>query len=158
MSAFFAIAIDSFPVNDSGKLPLSYVLKYMRKWTRIFFFQMGFRLSDFVNLQVVTISAAISIPFILVAFNQDQIATWLQVIGKGGAIWWIAIAVMIGTLLSVILTSQLAAGIKIALTVTVVLLALVAGIGKFIYLLVDGTRWPGSSSSRSGGSRSLVSD
>jgi hypothetical protein len=157
MSAFFAIAIDSFPVNDSGKLPLSYVLKYMRKWTSIFFFQVG-RLSDLANLQVVTISAAISIPFILVAFNQDRIARWLQPMGKGGAIWWTAIAVMIGILLSVILTSHLAAGIKIAVTVTIVLLALVAVIGQFIYAVVERTRWASSSSSGSGGSQPLVDD
>jgi hypothetical protein len=50
MSAFFAIAIDSFPVNDNGKLPLSYVLKYMRKWTRLFFLQDGSRVSGFANL------------------------------------------------------------------------------------------------------------
>jgi hypothetical protein len=158
MSAFFAIAIDSFPVNDSGKLPLSYVLKYMRKWTRIFFFRVGNRVSDLANLRVVTISAAISIPFILVAFNQDRIARWLQVIGKGGAIWWTAIAVMIGILLSVILTSHLAAEIKIAVTVTIVLLALVAGIGQLIYAVVENSRYSDSSSSGSGGSRSLVSD
>jgi hypothetical protein len=33
MAAFFAIAIESFPVNDNGRLPMSYVLKYMRKRT-----------------------------------------------------------------------------------------------------------------------------
>jgi hypothetical protein len=93
-----------------------------------------------------------------VAFNQDRIARWLQVIGKGGAIWWTAIAVIIGILLSVILTSHLAAGIKVAVTVTIVLLALVSGIGQFIYAVVGAARWAGSSSSGSGSSRSLVSD
>jgi hypothetical protein len=29
MAAFFAINIEKFPFNDSGKLPLSYVLKYL---------------------------------------------------------------------------------------------------------------------------------
>ncbi|ETS83665.1 hypothetical protein PFICI_05541 [Pestalotiopsis fici W106-1] len=32
MSAFFAIEIDVFPVNDNGKLQLDYILKYMGKW------------------------------------------------------------------------------------------------------------------------------
>lgn len=32
MAAFFAINIDSFPFNDNGKLPLDYVLKYMRRY------------------------------------------------------------------------------------------------------------------------------
>jgi len=29
VAAFFAINIDAFPVNESGKLPLNYVMKYM---------------------------------------------------------------------------------------------------------------------------------
>lgn len=31
MSAFFAIEIDAFPVDENGKLEMNYVLKYMRK-------------------------------------------------------------------------------------------------------------------------------
>jgi hypothetical protein len=35
MAAFFTINADSFPVNDNGKLPMSYVLKYMRKYSSV---------------------------------------------------------------------------------------------------------------------------
>jgi hypothetical protein len=31
MAAFFATAIDVFPVDENGRLPLGYVLKYMRE-------------------------------------------------------------------------------------------------------------------------------
>jgi len=31
MAAFFAINLDNFPVNENGKLPIPFVLKYMRK-------------------------------------------------------------------------------------------------------------------------------
>ncbi|KFY46223.1 hypothetical protein V494_00545 [Pseudogymnoascus sp. VKM F-4513 (FW-928)] len=58
MAAFFAIAIDSFPVNEKGKLAMSYVLKYM-----------------------LSVSGAACIPFILVAFQQDRIIvllTWVR--------------------------------------------------------------------------------
>ncbi|EPE31754.1 hypothetical protein GLAREA_12510 [Glarea lozoyensis ATCC 20868] len=55
MAAFFAINIETFPVNSDGKLSLGYVLKYM-----------------------LSISGATSIPFILVAFNQDRIGRWIK--------------------------------------------------------------------------------
>lgn len=31
MAAFFAINLESFPVNENGKLAMPFVLKYMRK-------------------------------------------------------------------------------------------------------------------------------
>jgi hypothetical protein len=37
MAAFFAINVDSFPVNENGKLPMNYVLKYMRKNSSVIF-------------------------------------------------------------------------------------------------------------------------
>lgn len=36
MSAFFAIEIDAFPVDENGKLGLDYVLKYMRRSRRTY--------------------------------------------------------------------------------------------------------------------------
>jgi hypothetical protein len=65
---------------------------------------------------------------------------------------------MIAILLSVIWTSHLAAGIKVAVTVTIVLLALVAGVGQFIYAVVETTRLDLLGSSESGSSRSLRDD
>ncbi|CZR67992.1 uncharacterized protein PAC_17891 [Phialocephala subalpina] len=59
MAAFFAIAIESFPFNDNGKLDLGYVLKYM-----------------------LSVSGAVAIPFILIAFNQDRIVRWMSVFGR----------------------------------------------------------------------------
>ncbi|KAI0152258.1 hypothetical protein F4776DRAFT_659182 [Hypoxylon sp. NC0597] len=50
MAAFFAININVFPKNDAGSLELSYVLKYM-----------------------LSISAGLSIPFILITFNQQRV-------------------------------------------------------------------------------------
>jgi hypothetical protein len=34
MAAFFAINVEAFPVNENGKLPILFVLKYMRKHPR----------------------------------------------------------------------------------------------------------------------------
>ena len=45
MAAFFAINVDSFPVNDNGKLPMSYVLKYMRKYSSV----IAERVQDFAS-------------------------------------------------------------------------------------------------------------
>lgn len=55
MAAFFAINIKELKNDGDGKLPLGYVLKYM-----------------------ITISAAFSIPFIFLAFNQDRLARILR--------------------------------------------------------------------------------
>ncbi|KAE9366832.1 hypothetical protein N431DRAFT_384803 [Stipitochalara longipes BDJ] len=133
MAAFFAISVDSFPFNDNGKLPMSYVLKYM-----------------------LSISAAISIPFVLIAFNQDRIAKWLKALGSG-VIWWICIIVLMAVLLSLIWTSHLASGIKVAVTATIVLLAILALLGQVIHALVTAARWKGSSTG-SETSGSLVDD
>ena len=61
-------------------------------------------------------------------------------------------------LLPIIWTSQLASGIKAALTVTICLFALLAGVGQGIYALVSLARQMSDTVSRTGSSRSLVSD
>ena len=151
MAAFFAISVDSFPFNDNGKLPMSYVLKYMRKTFLSALIESDLPLT-------VSISAAISIPFVLIAFNQDRIAKWLKALGSG-VIWSVCITVLTAALLSLIWTSHLASGIKAGVTVTIVLLILLALIGQGIYTLVKAARYEASSSgSGSGTSRSLADD
>lgn len=82
-----------------------------------------------------SISSGISIPFILVAFNQDRITRWGKKFGKV-AVWWIGFAVIVGILLPVIWTTDLASGIKAAVTVTLVLCVIVGAMAQFIYWLV----------------------
>ncbi|KAF7939003.1 uncharacterized protein EAE98_001339 [Botrytis deweyae] len=107
MAAFFAINIDVFPFNDDGKLPLDYVLKYM-----------------------LSISGAMSIPFILIALNQDRIAAALKANRRGSLrICFLVLLVII--LLSVIWTTGLAEGIKAAVTAFFVLTVVV---GSILYL------------------------
>ncbi|QSS62284.1 serine/threonine-protein kinase ripk4 [Histoplasma capsulatum] len=101
MAAFFAINIDSFPWNKGDKLPMDYVLRYM-----------------------FSISGAISIPFILIALNQDRIAEFLKNHGKPTATVFIVLSLAI--LLSVIWTRDLAPGMKAAVTVFIVLLTILA--------------------------------
>ncbi|KAF7885659.1 uncharacterized protein EAF02_004168 [Botrytis sinoallii] len=54
VAAFFAIEMDKFPLDHNGKLPMSYVLKYM-----------------------LGTSFAVSVPLILLAFNHGRVSRWL---------------------------------------------------------------------------------
>ncbi|OJD16063.1 hypothetical protein AJ78_03736 [Emergomyces pasteurianus Ep9510] len=96
MAAFFAINIDVFPWNKREKLPMNYVLRYM-----------------------LSISGAISIPFILIALNQDRIAKFLKNHGKPTAIG-VSIVLLLVILLSVIWTRDIASGMKAAVTALIV--------------------------------------
>ncbi|KAI4601365.1 hypothetical protein KJ359_012557 [Pestalotiopsis sp. 9143b] len=116
MSAFFAVAIDAFPLDANGKLSLGYVLKYM-----------------------LSISAGLSIPFMIIAFNLDRFGKWMgrvRVRLNFTAIMITLIPVSLGVLLPVIWTSSLAYSIKLAVTIAAVLGVLVclviAGIGKLV--------------------------
>ncbi|TPX21918.1 hypothetical protein DIZ76_015883 [Coccidioides immitis] len=103
ISAFFAINIDVFPWTSSGRLPLDYILKYL-----------------------FGISSAVSIPFILIAFNQDRIAQWLKYArGLAAAGWAFLLAAMVA-ILAVIWTQSLATGIKAAVTIVIICAILVA--------------------------------
>ncbi|TGO07790.1 hypothetical protein BTUL_0247g00190 [Botrytis tulipae] len=108
MAAFFAINIDVFPFNDDGKLPLDYVLKYM-----------------------LSISGAMSIPFILIALNQDRIATALKA-NRGGLFWMCFVVLLMIIFLSVIWTTELAEGIKAAVT-SFFVLTVVVGLVWYLY-------------------------
>nr|KMM70937.1 ankyrin repeat and SOCS box protein 10 [Coccidioides posadasii RMSCC 3488] len=102
ISAFFAINIDVFPWTSSGRLPLDYILKYL-----------------------FGISSAVSIPFILIAFNQDRIAQWLKYArGVAAAGWAFLLAAMVA-ILAVIWTQSLATGIKAAVTIVIICAILV---------------------------------
>jgi len=76
----------------------------------------------------------LSIPFIFIALNVDRIAAWLQVLRElsgGTRTWWgagfLVVVVVLATLVP-ILTSHLATGIKVAVTVFVVILLVAGGI------------------------------
>ncbi|KAK2746815.1 hypothetical protein FQN57_002857 [Myotisia sp. PD_48] len=106
-AAFFAINIDIFPWTNSGRIPVGFVLKYM-----------------------FSISGAVSIPFILVAFNQDRVAQWFKYAEKLRiALSGLAIA-SLAAILAVIWTSSLASGIKAATSVALVFIAIIA-VGSF---------------------------
>ncbi|EGE77142.1 hypothetical protein BDDG_00079 [Blastomyces dermatitidis ATCC 18188] len=109
MAAFFAINIDAFPWNNGDKLPMDYVLRYM-----------------------FSISGAISIPFILIALNQDRIANFLKNHGRPTAAG-VSIAVLLVILLSVIWTRNLASGMKAAVTTFLVILTILGLAVRWIY-------------------------
>jgi hypothetical protein len=77
MAAFFTINIDAFHSNDDNKLPLGYVLKYIRKAL----LNKNCTIPR-ANATVVSISGAVSIPFILLIFNDERIADWIKKIGN----------------------------------------------------------------------------
>lgn len=88
------------------------------------------------NLVIVSVSGAVSIPFIFVAFNQDRIARLLTEHRAASAIC-IAVTFVLAILLSVIWTRDLASGIKTAVSVAIVMLAIVGAIAYLISWLID---------------------
>ncbi|PQE25595.1 ankyrin repeat protein [Rutstroemia sp. NJR-2017a BBW] len=131
MAAFFAINVDVFPFNADGKLPLDYVLKYL-----------------------LSISGAISIPFILVAMNQDRITDFLKAHGRKmlpATLGFLVVTI----LLSVIWTRDLTTGVKAAVTVFIVLTLLVGLAARSIYWMLHPAR---SSDTSSSWSSSLADD
>ncbi|KLJ07588.1 hypothetical protein EMPG_16946 [Blastomyces silverae] len=109
MAAFFAINIDAFPWNNGDKLPMDYVLRYM-----------------------LSISGAISIPFILIALNQDRIANFLKNHGQPTAVGT-SVVLLLVILLSVIWTRDLASGMKAAVTIFLVILTILGLAVRWIY-------------------------
>jgi ABC-type transport system involved in cytochrome c biogenesis permease component len=95
----------------------------------------------------------VSIPFILVAFNQDKISAWAKR-QKKGSIIWILFFVLVIILLSIIWTRDLASGMKAAVTVAVVLLIVAGVIARVIYWAI--TWGTGQLESSSDGSRSVI--
>jgi len=102
------------------------------------------------NLKIVSISGAVSIPFILIAFNQDRIATWVKGHGKASAIW-ITIVIAAIILLSVVwVKSTVASGMKAALTAVIILAVVIGALAHLIYRLVSFANSRSSSSDNSG--------
>lgn len=154
MSSFFAINIDSFPWNGNGRIPLDYVLKYLCKNLSlsclIFHHIRGLLLQT--NLTIVGISSGISIPFIIVAFNQDRIARLIVIYGKMMVVWWIGLVFLIAILLPLIWTVDLARGIKAAVTITIILCIIAAVVARLLYWFVNSVRSIGISDWGSTGS------
>ncbi|KAH6955850.1 hypothetical protein BKA56DRAFT_231914 [Ilyonectria sp. MPI-CAGE-AT-0026] len=113
MTSFFTIEIASFPVNESGKMAMSYVLPI-----------------------ILSVSAGVSIPFILIAFNLDKVAAWprkfYDAIKDGYEIttFMTIVCLVIFISLAVVLSQPLAAPIKgsigatLGLLISVVLIAI----------------------------------
>ncbi|KAI0840804.1 hypothetical protein F5Y06DRAFT_261804 [Hypoxylon sp. FL0890] len=102
MAAFFAINIDAFPKDDAGSLELGYVLKYM-----------------------LSISAGLSIPFILITFNQQRvwslIGTFSSFVANIPIGLWAMVA--LAAILQVVTwTSKLSYSAKIAMAITISIL------------------------------------
>ncbi|KAK0705583.1 hypothetical protein B0H67DRAFT_387126 [Lasiosphaeris hirsuta] len=106
MAAFFTINIEAFPVNENKNLELGYVLKYM-----------------------LSISAGLSVPFIIVIFNQERVWLWLgflrQTILRLPTMVWVSLIGM-GAALAVIWTTSLVWAIRIALTICTIIIGLMA--------------------------------
>ncbi|KAI0592859.1 hypothetical protein F4775DRAFT_60436 [Biscogniauxia sp. FL1348] len=116
MAAFFAINIDVFPVNENGKLELSYVLKYM-----------------------LSISAGLSVPFIIVAFNQERFVAWLRYARprlSSGYILFAAILILMSGILAALWTSPLEYTSKLGATIATLLLAFICFMVAGIYQVV----------------------
>lgn len=102
-----------------------------------------------------TIGLALSIPLIIIAFNVETIAQWLNALRKWlGHLWKLIVMVSIGAglllaILAPVWTSSLSAGIKAAVSVVVLLLSAVAIIGYGIHRLVGMAQQDLSVSSKS---------
>ncbi|KAJ6783465.1 hypothetical protein PWT90_08178 [Aphanocladium album] len=111
MAAFFAINIDGLQTTTNGKLPLTYVVKYM-----------------------LAVGLCLSIPFIFVAFNLDVVAKGVGVIKRlakslvDKSVMMACVGLIIGgVIVTVLWTSHLATNVKTTVTV-VIGLALIMGL------------------------------
>ncbi|KAI1631509.1 hypothetical protein F4809DRAFT_632009 [Biscogniauxia mediterranea] len=105
MAACFAINIDVFPVNENGKLELSYFLEYM-----------------------LSISTGLSVPFIIVAFNQERFVAWLRYARprfSSGYVLLAAVLTLMGRILAALWTSPLEYTSKLGATIATLLLTFI---------------------------------
>ncbi|KAI1488553.1 hypothetical protein F5X96DRAFT_680423 [Biscogniauxia mediterranea] len=105
MAAFFAINIHVFPVNENDKLELSYVLKYM-----------------------LSISAGLSVLFIIVALNQERFFACLRYARprfSSGYILLAAVLTLMGGILAALWTSPLEYTSKLRATIATLLLTFI---------------------------------
>ncbi|KAI0545222.1 hypothetical protein F4679DRAFT_485269 [Xylaria curta] len=115
LAAFFAINIDVFPVDADGKLSLDYVLQYL-----------------------LGVSAGLSVPFILIAFNQDRFAGWIARIRPQSNTAYVLLATLLSlaVILTAVWTSLLDSTVKVGATIGTVLISLFGVVAIGIYRLV----------------------
>ncbi|KAI0021956.1 hypothetical protein F4780DRAFT_259030 [Xylariomycetidae sp. FL0641] len=134
MAAFFAIEIEAFPVNDNDKLDLDYVLKYM-----------------------LGISAGLSVPFIIIAFNQDRFSAWMQLFRphlNTRGVFLVAELLLLVLLLTVVWTSSVERASKVGATIAIILLGGVLAVAREIYRLAVDVTFVQTSASRLSSDRS----
>ncbi|KAM0333931.1 hypothetical protein ACHAQA_000948 [Verticillium albo-atrum] len=111
IAAIFAIDTNGFQRDEDDKIPFGYLLTY-----------------------IMSIGLSLSIPLIVIAFNVDRLARWLNQMREAlgdkwlsGAITGVAVAVFLA-ILGPVWTSELAGGIKASVTIVLVLFLVVAAI------------------------------
>jgi hypothetical protein len=124
MTSFFTIELDAFPYNDDGKLPLPTILGI-----------------------ILAVSAGVSIPFVLMAFNLEAVLDWSnQVIARAkhskvavGMISLVTLVVFIS--LAIILSQPLETGIQAGVLIAVGLLSSMAVISLFMFHMFKSKGW-----------------
>jgi hypothetical protein len=83
----------------------------------------------------VSISAALSIPFIAVAFQLERMSYWVKKVPWIKVLIWAGALAVVLVPLTLLWTSHLASGIKTAVTIALALTAALGGAGCVIYKL-----------------------
>jgi len=104
----------------------------------------------------VSISGALSISFIVVAFQQERIFSWLKNVPWDQVLIWIGALAVFVLPIALIWTRPLASSVETAVTIALVLVAATCGIGFIIYRVVTAIRDTGATGSSYSGS--LVDD
>ncbi|UNI22508.1 hypothetical protein JDV02_008392 [Purpureocillium takamizusanense] len=109
ITSFFTVPIAAFPYNDKDKMPVGFVLAI-----------------------ILSVSAGVSVPFVLVAFNLESVKSWPK-----SAITWVKGAPFVSTCVGIILLVTIVA---LAATLSQPLApAVKAGVGVGLALLAMGT-------------------
>ena len=136
MASFFTIELDGFPYNNDGKMPLPTVVAIICK--------ISIRRSPDILVPmlltgaIVSVSAGVSIPFVLIAFNLEAVNRWTSLIiawakRERFAIFVTALIILILVIaLAIILSQPLESGIKAGVGIGLGLLAAIAIASLFI--------------------------
>jgi prepilin signal peptidase PulO-like enzyme (type II secretory pathway) len=88
--------------------------------------------------RIVGLSAGLSVPFILIAFNQDRFAGWIDRVKprSKGAYVVLLVILLLAIVLIAIWTSTLADTVKVGVTVAIVVLGVfgLVAVGLYIFL------------------------
>ncbi|KAI0895389.1 hypothetical protein F4806DRAFT_80154 [Annulohypoxylon nitens] len=106
MTSFFTIEIDVFPFDDQGRMPIGYILGI-----------------------ILSVSAGVSIPFILLAFNFDKVFNWCKSI----IMWAKTARLVLGLMASIILILIIALAVTLSQPIDA---GIKAGVGIGLGLLV----------------------